>query len=150
MLPHFLYDRTSMEQSSSDRAQGSTRTFDRLPRGERAAGSSKPRVLSTSSRRKPTTNRRRSRPKARPLSQRAVRAHATRDRILDAAEKLFASRGYHGVSMRDITVEAGVPLALSTYHFGTKHQLYGQVVERRGVTHAAQMQRYLRDALAET
>ena len=77
-----------------------------------------------------------------------MRAHATRDRILDAAEKLFASRGYHGVSMREITEEAGVPLALSTYHFGTKHQLYGQVVQRRGVTHAAQMRRYLQDALA--
>jgi AcrR family transcriptional regulator len=86
----------------------------------------------------------------RPPAQRAVRAHATRDRILDSAEKLFAARGYHGVSMREITLDAGVPLALSTYHFATKGQLYGQVIERRGVSHAAQMLKYLDDALAES
>jgi AcrR family transcriptional regulator len=88
-------------------------------------------------------------PKAPPPARRAIRAHATRDRILDAAEKLFASRGYHGVSMRDITLEAGVPLALATYHFTTKPQLYGKVIERRGKSHSAQMLKYLDDALAE-
>ena len=44
--------------------------------------------------------------------------------ILLAAEKLFGQRGYHGVSIRDIASEAGVPLALVGYHFGAKHQLY--------------------------
>jgi AcrR family transcriptional regulator len=85
-------------------------------------------------------------PRARPL--RTVRAHTTRDRILDAAEELFASRGFHGVSIRDITEAASVQLALANYHFGTKQQLYSQVIERRGYEHAAQMQRYLDEALA--
>lgn len=55
----------------------------------------------------------------------------TRDRILDAAEKLFSERGYDGVSVRDITQLAGAGLALMTYHFGTKDQLFECVLERR-------------------
>ena len=44
--------------------------------------------------------------------------------ILLAAEKLFAQRGYHAVSIRDIAQEAGVPLALVGYHYGPKHELF--------------------------
>lgn len=44
--------------------------------------------------------------------------------ILLAAEKLFAQRGYHAVSIRDIAQEAGVPLALVGYHYGAKHELF--------------------------
>ena len=49
--------------------------------------------------------------------------------ILLAAEKLFALRGYHGVSIRDIAAEAGVPLALVGYHYGAKHELYHAIFE---------------------
>ncbi|MFN9971844.1 MAG: TetR/AcrR family transcriptional regulator, partial [Phycisphaerae bacterium] len=38
-------------------------------------------------------------------------AVSTKDRILDAAEKLFADAGYDGVSLRQITSAAGVELA---------------------------------------
>lgn len=55
----------------------------------------------------------------------------TRDRILDAAEKLFAESGYDGVSLRQITREAGVELALANYHFGPKLELFRAVVQRR-------------------
>ena len=44
--------------------------------------------------------------------------------ILLAAEKLFAQRGYHAVSIRQIAEEAGVPLALVGYHYGPKHELF--------------------------
>lgn len=44
--------------------------------------------------------------------------------ILLAAEMLFALRGYHGVSIRDIAAEAGVPLRLVGYYYGAKHELY--------------------------
>jgi AcrR family transcriptional regulator len=57
----------------------------------------------------------------------------TKDKLLDAAEKLFARRGFHGTSLRDITGEAGVDLALVNYHFGGKKPLFAAVVERRGV-----------------
>src|SRR5271170_5443231 len=56
----------------------------------------------------------------------------TRDKLMDAAEKLFARRGFHGVSLREITGEAGVDLALVNYHFGTKKKLLAEVIERRG------------------
>jgi AcrR family transcriptional regulator len=49
--------------------------------------------------------------------------------ILLAAEKLFAQRGYHAVSIRDIATEAGVPLALVGYHYGAKHELYHAIFE---------------------
>ncbi|MGE0483140.1 MAG: TetR/AcrR family transcriptional regulator [Gammaproteobacteria bacterium] len=58
-------------------------------------------------------------------------AELTRERILDAAERLFARSGYDGVSLRQITREAGVELALANYHFGPKAELYRAVVRRR-------------------
>jgi AcrR family transcriptional regulator len=55
-------------------------------------------------------------------------ARATRtDRksaILLAAEKLFAQRGYHAVTIRQIADEAGVPLALVGYYYGQKQALF--------------------------
>ncbi len=57
--------------------------------------------------------------------------HPTKVRILDAAEELFAARGYHGVSIRDITQAAGVEAALAHYHFGPKEELFRHVVARR-------------------
>jgi AcrR family transcriptional regulator len=56
----------------------------------------------------------------------------TKEKLMDAAEKLFARRGFHGVSVREITGAAGVDLALVNYHFGTKKQLLAAVIERRG------------------
>ena len=45
-----------------------------------------------------------------------VRSPDTRERILDAAERLFMAHGYEGTSMRQITGEAGVNLAAVNYH----------------------------------
>lgn len=50
-----------------------------------------------------------------------------REAILLAAEKLFAQRGYHAVSIRQIADEAGVPLALVGYYFGQKHELFAAI-----------------------
>ncbi|MGN5478584.1 TetR/AcrR family transcriptional regulator [Cupriavidus basilensis] len=54
-----------------------------------------------------------------------------RERVLDAAERLFAEGGFEGVSMRDIAAEAGVGLPLIVYHFETKGNLYRALFERR-------------------
>lgn len=51
--------------------------------------------------------------------------------LLDAAESLFAERGYYGASMREITTLAAVPHGLVTYHFQSKEDLFRQVVDRR-------------------
>jgi AcrR family transcriptional regulator len=59
------------------------------------------------------------------------RSQVTRDRILDAAEKLFAERGFYGVSIRDVTGAAEVDVALVAYHFGNKQGLLEAVFLRR-------------------
>ena len=60
-----------------------------------------------------------------------VRNADTRERILDAAERLFMAHGYEGTSMRQITGEAGVNLAAVNYHFGSKESLMQEVFRRR-------------------
>ena len=54
-----------------------------------------------------------------------------RERILDAAESLFAEHGYDGVTLRQIATRAGVDVALANYHFGKKLELFQAVFERR-------------------
>jgi AcrR family transcriptional regulator len=56
---------------------------------------------------------------------------ATRERMLDAAEKLFALHDFHGTSLRDVAREVDAPIALVTYHFESKENLLDRVVERR-------------------
>ncbi len=55
----------------------------------------------------------------------------TRDRLLDAAERLFAEHGFDGASMRTITADAGANLAAVNYHFGSKSALIHEVFARR-------------------
>lgn len=56
---------------------------------------------------------------------------ATRERLLQAAENLFADRGYNGVSMRDIATHAKVNLAAAGYHFGSKENLFVESIMRQ-------------------
>lgn len=55
----------------------------------------------------------------------------SKEDILDAAERLFASRGFDGTSMREIAQEAGVAQALLHYHFKTKEGLFEAMFGRR-------------------
>jgi len=76
----------------------------------------------------------------------SVKARATvgdrvRENILDHAEELFAERGFFGASIRDITEHADVRLAAVNYHFGTKEELFRDVILRRArVLHAARLE----------
>lgn len=54
----------------------------------------------------------------------------TRSRLLDAAERLFADRGFHAASVREITELAGANVAAVNYHFGSKEQLLRAVTDR--------------------
>lgn len=60
-----------------------------------------------------------------------ARAASTAERILNAAEQVFAQHGFTGVSLREITRKAKVNLAAVNYHFGNKETLYGEVIRRR-------------------
>ncbi len=55
----------------------------------------------------------------------------TKDRILAAAEHLFAEKGLSGASLREITAAAEVNLASVHYHFGSKDGLVRELVMRR-------------------
>lgn len=54
-----------------------------------------------------------------------------REKILDAAEDLFARHGFYGVTTRQVAREAGVDVALTHYYFGTKRGLFDAVFHRR-------------------
>jgi TetR/AcrR family transcriptional regulator, regulator of cefoperazone and chloramphenicol sensitivity len=65
-----------------------------------------------------------------------ARAHAdtdrdrqTRARLLDAATRLFADRGFRKVTVREICHEAGANIAAINYYFGDKMGLYREVLQ---------------------
>ena len=50
--------------------------------------------------------------------------HETKQRLLDAAEVLFAEKGFDGVSIRELAAAADVNVAAVNYHFQGKQNLY--------------------------
>jgi AcrR family transcriptional regulator len=54
----------------------------------------------------------------------------SRAAILDAAEQLFADRGYEATSLTDVGARAGVSRATPGYFFGSKAELYRAVLDR--------------------
>lgn len=57
-----------------------------------------------------------------------LHTNETRDRVLEAAGRLFAERGFNHVSIRDICEEAGSNVASVNYHFGDKLGLYRELI----------------------
>lgn len=55
-------------------------------------------------------------------------AAATRTAMLEAAAARFSRDGYDGVSMREIAAEAGVDAALVCRYFGSKDELFSEVL----------------------
>jgi len=96
------------------------------------------------------------------MSAVARSAADTRERVIAAASALFAERGFHATTVRDIARRAGVNLAAGHYHFGSKETLYLEVmrtqfdrvmheIDARGarVTGARQSRAALRGLLRE-
>jgi AcrR family transcriptional regulator len=61
----------------------------------------------------------------------ATAPFSTKDRILGAAEELFAQYGFSGTSLRQVTSRADVNIAAVNYHFGSKENLVNEVFRRR-------------------
>lgn len=57
-------------------------------------------------------------------------AARSRTEILDAAERIFAEKGYEGTSLKEIGEAAGVSRGTPSYFFGTKEGLYLTVKAR--------------------
>ncbi len=53
----------------------------------------------------------------------------SKDKILTTATKLFARKGFDGVSIREICKEADVNLCMISYYWGGKQELYNAIVE---------------------
>lgn len=64
------------------------------------------------------------------MNKHQLRSERTRQRIVDAAELLFAPSGSAGVSLRQIAAAIGIDLSLVTYHFESKETLYRAVIDR--------------------
>ena len=80
-------------------------------------------------------------------------SEVTRERIMKAAGRLFAERGYDGTSIRAIVAKARVNQAAINYHFDGKDGLYREVLREafRGLTeqqlqHADEMKAMSREA----
>lgn len=61
-------------------------------------------------------------------------------KILRAAEELFAKRGFAAVSVRDIATQAGVNKALVFYYYENKAKLLDRVLEQYYEAHAAALE----------
>jgi len=61
----------------------------------------------------------------------AKEAKATQRRLLNAAEELFASHGFDGTPIRDITTKAKCNIAAVNYFFGDKQELYEELFRQR-------------------
>jgi AcrR family transcriptional regulator len=73
----------------------------------------------------------------------------TKDRILGAAEELFAQFGFAGTSLRQVTSRADVNIAAVNYHFGSKENLVNEVFRRRMDEMSARRLAQLKTALQQ-
>ena len=86
----------------------------------------------------------------RPRNHKARVREASIERILDAAEQLFAEYGYHGVTLKDVAARVGVSSTLIHYHFNGKESIFEAVWTRRAPVSARNrlesMRRYADEA----
>src|SRR5215470_15031137 len=54
---------------------------------------------------------------------------ATKDRILQVAEELFAQKGYEGTRTRDIAAQVGINISTLHFHWKSKEELYTAVYQ---------------------
>ena len=65
-----------------------------------------------------------------PLSKKQQQGELSRELILDATERLMATRGYAATSISDIRKACGLPPSSIYWHFGSKEGVLAAVMER--------------------
>jgi TetR/AcrR family transcriptional regulator len=65
----------------------------------------------------------------------------TRERVLTAAETLFADKGFSGTSLNDISKASGISSGLILHHFQSKQHLYTQVLENLSTRYGQELTR---------
>lgn len=64
-------------------------------------------------------------------SQGYKKSDEAKRQLLDAMEEICADKGYQATSVRDVTNYLGMRLAAVNYHFGSKDNLFAEVIHRR-------------------
>ena len=57
--------------------------------------------------------------------------HDSRNKLVEVATRLFAERGLHGVSIRELSKVAETSISMISYHFGGKEGLYASVLKEQ-------------------
>lgn len=76
--------------------------------------------------------------------------HETKEKLLDAAESLFACKGFDDVSIRELAAAANVNVAAVNYHFQGKENLFHEVIMRRFVVQRDRSLLALEEVLGNT
>ncbi|WP_162248264.1 MULTISPECIES: TetR/AcrR family transcriptional regulator [unclassified Sphingomonas] len=77
-----------------------------------------------------------------------ARGEMRRNAIMDAAESVFAERGYYGSSLREVSARSQAAIGLIAHHFPTKELLFRAVVQRKLARLNAIIEQSLVDAMA--
>jgi AcrR family transcriptional regulator len=66
-------------------------------------------------------------------------------KIMEAAEKLMADKGFDGTSVRDIAEMAGINLAMVSYYFGSKEKLFEAMFAYRSESFKLQLENMIQN-----
>src|SRR4029077_1876263 len=70
-------------------------------------------------------------------------AGSTTTALIDAAKRLFASKGFDGTSVKELSDAAGTNISLVSYHFGGKEGLYRTCLQQFGESTRSHVERIL-------
>src|SRR5882757_6375648 len=80
-----------------------------------------------------------------PRLRRAEQVERNREMVLSAARRVFVARGYGGASLEAIADEAGFSRGVVYSQFGSKADMFFELLERRIADRAAQNERVVKE-----
>jgi AcrR family transcriptional regulator len=72
-------------------------------------------------------------------------ALSTKEALLVAAKKVFATKGYAGATVKEVADEAGVNVSLVSYHYNGKENLFRACLEAHGLRRLAATEQFLKE-----